>query len=128
MEEKERRVDLYRRLMEKEQSLAELKMYVKMLEEKVQRPAMVPPPVVRTPAAAPPPIPRPAPSVITAPRVATPRPANDSRETPLPPPIPFQRAPSKATAASPDSKPRAEERKVAAGSKRPLPTDGWKTW
>lgn len=35
MEEKERRVDLYRRLMEKEQSLAELKMYVRLLEERV---------------------------------------------------------------------------------------------
>ncbi len=34
MEEKERRVDLYRRLMEKEQALAELKMYVKLLEER----------------------------------------------------------------------------------------------
>jgi hypothetical protein len=37
MEEKERRVDLYRRLMEKEQSLAELRMYVKALEERVSR-------------------------------------------------------------------------------------------
>lgn len=36
MDEKERRVDLYRRLMEKEQALAELKMYVKLLEERAQ--------------------------------------------------------------------------------------------
>ncbi len=35
MEEKERRVDLYRRLMEKEQAIAELRMYVKLLEEKL---------------------------------------------------------------------------------------------
>ena len=35
MDEKERRVDLYRRLMEKEQAVAELKMYVRILEEKV---------------------------------------------------------------------------------------------
>lgn len=35
MDEKERRVDLYRRLMEREQALAELKMYVKLLEEKM---------------------------------------------------------------------------------------------
>lgn len=35
MDEKERRVDLYRRLMEREQAVAELRMYVKMLEEKL---------------------------------------------------------------------------------------------
>lgn len=34
MDEKERRVELFRRLMEKEQALAELKMYVKLLEER----------------------------------------------------------------------------------------------
>ncbi len=34
MDEKERRVDLHRRLMEREQAIAELKMYVKLLEEK----------------------------------------------------------------------------------------------
>jgi hypothetical protein len=45
MEEKERRVDLYRRLMEKEQQLAELKMYVKLLEERSgQRAEAAPPP------------------------------------------------------------------------------------
>ncbi|MDQ3263404.1 MAG: hypothetical protein M3Y59_07055, partial [Myxococcota bacterium] len=46
MEEKERRVDLYRRLMEKEQSLAELKMYVKLLEEKLAPVAKAPEPAV----------------------------------------------------------------------------------
>ncbi|GMU61670.1 MAG: hypothetical protein IT380_05735 [Myxococcales bacterium] len=35
MDEKERRVELFRRLMEREQALAELKMYVKVLEEKL---------------------------------------------------------------------------------------------
>ncbi len=35
MDEKERRVDLFRKLMEREQALAELRMYVKLLEEKV---------------------------------------------------------------------------------------------
>ncbi len=35
MDEKERRVDLYRRLMDKEQVLAELRMYVELLEEKL---------------------------------------------------------------------------------------------
>lgn len=34
MDEKERRVELFRRLMEKEQALAELKLYVKLLEER----------------------------------------------------------------------------------------------
>ncbi|MBE2247974.1 MAG: hypothetical protein IAE78_00410 [Myxococcus sp.] len=34
MDEKEKRVELFRRLMEKEQALAELKMYVKLLEER----------------------------------------------------------------------------------------------
>lgn len=66
MEEKERRVDLFRRLMEREQALAELKMYVKVLEEKVQ-------------AAAPqPPAPAPAP-------VAT---ASEPKASPTPPPAP----------------------------------------
>ena len=36
MDEKERRVELYRKLMEREQTVAELRMYVKMLEEKLQ--------------------------------------------------------------------------------------------
>lgn len=39
MDEKEKRVDLFRKLMEREQALAELKMYVKMLEEKAAAPA-----------------------------------------------------------------------------------------
>jgi hypothetical protein len=43
MDEKERRVDLFRRLMEREQALAELRMYVKILEEKMAKPAEPPP-------------------------------------------------------------------------------------
>ncbi len=35
MNEKERRVDLYRRLMDKEQAMAELRMYVRLLEDKL---------------------------------------------------------------------------------------------
>ncbi|MGV3619778.1 MAG: hypothetical protein ACO1OB_03115 [Archangium sp.] len=56
MEEKERRVDLFRRLMEREQALAELKMYVKVLEEKMTPPAPIPmaPPVVAQVRASPP--------------------------------------------------------------------------
>lgn len=37
MDEKERRVELFRRLMEREQALAELKMYVRVLEEQAAR-------------------------------------------------------------------------------------------
>jgi hypothetical protein len=69
MDEKERRVDLFRKLMEREQALAELKMYVKMLEEKVaatapaprpapvQTPPPAPAPSMRQPMRAPPPMP-----------------------------------------------------------------------
>lgn len=42
MDEKERRVELFRKLMEREQALAELKMYVKLLEEKVAATVAVP--------------------------------------------------------------------------------------
>ena len=37
MDEKERRVELHRQLMEKEQAIAELKMYVQLLEERVEQ-------------------------------------------------------------------------------------------
>lgn len=47
MDEKEKRVDLFRRLMEREQALAELKMYVKMLEDKMAAPAVVAAPSAR---------------------------------------------------------------------------------
>jgi hypothetical protein len=50
MEEKERRVDLYRRLMEREQTVAELRMYVKLLEDKLN--AASGPPAPRLPVAA----------------------------------------------------------------------------
>lgn len=77
MDEKERRVDLFRRLMEREQALAELKMYVKVLEEKLTPRAPIPesPPVVPlTPPVAtkpvvPPQVP-PAPTERPRPRVA----------------------------------------------------------
>ncbi len=59
MDEKERRVELFRRLMEKEQALAELKMYVKMLEEKLAPPAVSREPLAAVPATPPPVPPRP---------------------------------------------------------------------
>lgn len=49
MDEKERRVDLYRRLMERKQALAELELYVKILEEKLSPPPLRPPVSVRSP-------------------------------------------------------------------------------
>ena len=75
MDEKEKRVDLFRKLMEKEQALAELKMYVKMLEEKMM-------PVVAAPAPRPivmpvePPAP---PPPIAQPQRHPPRPPNRQR-------------------------------------------------
>lgn len=80
MDEKERRVELFRRLMEKEQALAELKMYVKVLEEKLA-PAQAAPSVV-TPLTTTPPAPSDA-----APRMPTPL-----RVAPVPP-VPPQVAP-----------------------------------
>jgi hypothetical protein len=50
MDEKERRVELFRRLMEREQALAELKVYVKILEERVNPPAPVVAPAPVAPA------------------------------------------------------------------------------
>jgi hypothetical protein len=105
MEEKERRVDLYRRLMEKEQAVAELRMYVKLLEEKVaQRPI---------PSAAPAPS---APVLRMVPRPPPPPPARVRvSRAPAPPPPPAPRA-----EAAPESQ-RPAARRFAA-------SDGWKAW
>jgi hypothetical protein len=75
MEEKGRRVDLYRRLMEKEQAVAELRMYVKLLEERLApKPAASAPAPVAAPVAAAAPVtvpsPKPAPAPAPAPAVA----------------------------------------------------------
>ena len=69
MDEKERRVELHRRLMEREQAIAELKMYVKLLEDKQQPTA--------------PPAEKPMPVAVAAEREAA---------KPTPPPLP-RRAP-----------------------------------
>ncbi len=106
MEEKERRVDLYRRLMEKEQQLAELKMYVKLLEERggqKAEPAPAPTQAVTPPP--PPPI-----SFVERARAAAPRPVVPQPPPPMPRPV-----------------------AVAAGAPRPnawaAPTaDGWRSW
>lgn len=118
MEEKERRVDLYRRLMEKEQALAELKMYVKLLEEKVAAPS------AKTPAAQTEPVREPL-------RVVrTPNASNMPRHAPKPPPRPA-RAPKPAdprpvrAAAAPGAQVASPG---AAPQERRAVADGWKSW
>ena len=78
MDEKEKRVDLFRRLMEREQALAELKMYVKMLEEKMAAPVVAAPkPIVMTPVQPPAP-----------PPPVAPPPSRQMRPAPVPPQMP----------------------------------------
>lgn len=98
MEEKERRVQLHTTLLQREQALAEMKHYVKMLEDKLASKAA--PPVPSEP--------------LAPPRVAAPPPP---REPPQPPPL-RPRTPVAAVARPPmppsiAPKPRLE---------------GWKTW
>lgn len=84
MDEKERRVDLYRRLMERDQVVAELRAYVKLLEAKLpprpdpvtgamphaeERPATAEVPRVATPPPMPIPTPKPAPTLQRNPSV-----------------------------------------------------------
>jgi hypothetical protein len=78
VEEKEKRVALYRTLMEKEQSLAELAMYVRVLEERLGVAAPAVPEVPKQHVAQR----RPAPEPAEAPRPAPPQPA--SRPAPAP--------------------------------------------
>lgn len=78
MDEKERRVDLFRKLMEREQALAELKMYVRVLEEKLAPPPAPPAPIVAQ-----------QPQPQQQPVSAKPPPAPSPRQTPpVPPPMP----------------------------------------
>lgn len=72
MDEKERRVELFRRLMEKEQAIAELKMYVKLLEDRAGLSTKAPEPTVE-------------------PRAAEPRPAQHHHQMPPVPPRVGQR-------------------------------------
>jgi hypothetical protein len=90
MGEKERRVELFRQLMQKEQAIAELKMYVKMLEERLEKKAPARPPQVRPAQPKPPPppprrprlaaVPPPPPPAAPAPQ-ASPRASNDGWRT-----------------------------------------------
>jgi hypothetical protein len=81
MDEKERRVDLFRRLMEREQALAELKLYVKVLEEKLAPPKPPEPVAVAAPPAAEPP----RPPVTPPPPVRTQASVRPSPRPPVPP-------------------------------------------
>lgn len=124
MDEKERRVELYRRLMEREQSLAELRSYTKALEEKLA--ALAPP---KEPA------PPPAPAKATPPpplRVATrvePAPAR-SYASVAPRIAPVEPRPPAVAPVAPRPAPARPAVAVGAGraaAARSVP-DGWKTW
>jgi hypothetical protein len=110
MEEKERRVDLYRRLMEKEQQLAELKMYVKLLEEKKAEAA---PPPVPVQAVTPPPPPI---SFVERARAMPPRPV-----VPQPPP-PIPRT------VSPQLRPVASAAGARPNAWAGPTAEGWRSW
>ncbi len=114
MEEKEKRVDLFRRLMEKEQALAELKMYVKVLEER--HAALMPPP--------PPAVPRE--QLRVAPR---PPPPGMPPASPSSPAIAAQPPAPQQPPAVPMGPPAVPNVARVNPTVRSMPTpDGWKTW
>ena len=111
MDEKERRVELYRKLMEREQTVAELRMYIRLLEEKLEPKA--------EPAAAPMSRPQPVAAPVREVHVAAvpAQPYVPPPVQPAPPSIPasaYTREPNVA----PPLPPRVARPKV----------DGWKTW
>ena len=105
MDEKERRVELYRKLMEREQTVAELRMYIRMLEEKLE-------PKVETAAVS---RPQPVAAPVREVRVAPPPPADPPAPMPRIPPV---SAYTLEPTAAPPVPPRVTRPKV----------DGWKTW
>ncbi len=114
MEEKERRVDLYRRLMEKEQALAELKMYVKLLEERAGKAEAAPPP-------APPPV-----QAVTPPPPPIPVVARARHVAPAPPPPVYAaRPPPPPQPAAPH--PAAPPRPANAWANGAT-AEGWRSW
>ena len=127
MDEKERRVELYRRLMEREQSLAELKSYVRLLEERLKAGPAEPPARPHV-AVAPPPSPAaaPAPVVRAVSAVPPPPPAAAAAAQPrsaVPPPMPLRSA----SRPPPPTPARLAAVGARAGARRP-DTLGWKTW
>jgi hypothetical protein len=103
MDEKERRVELYRKLMEREQTVAELRMYVKLLEEKLQPPKLDVQSVVQL--RAPEPVPQAQPLPIAAARAIGIE-------------VPVASAHVRAPEVAPPLPPRVARPKV----------EGWKTW
>ena len=101
MDEKERRVELFRKLMEREQIVAELRMYVKLLEEKLEPKKAAAEPERIT-------VPRPSAPVYVAQNIVQPpaarahAPSMHARAPDVAPPLP----------------PRVARPKI----------DGWKTW
>ena len=108
MDEKERRVELYRKLMEREQTVAELRMYIRVLEEKLEPKAEVARP-------APAPAAEPVMRAYVAPRPA-PAPAHVIAS--MPEPAPAASAYTREPTVAPPLPPRVARPKV----------DGWKTW
>ncbi len=101
MDEKERRVELYRRLMEKEQAVSELRSYVKLLEARLSR---LKPRAVPAPEASPPPAPAPAPQVDAA------------------------RAPPRAQASPPEPV-QVRAKATGTGGRAPIFVgDAWRSW
>ena len=130
MDEKERRVELYRRLMEREQSIAELKSYTRLLEEKLaslspqKREEPAPQPIRATPPQVRPvQIARPAPVRLEQSEVSAAARTPSFNRTP--PPLPLPRTP----APPPREAPPARQA-VAVGAARGFRAvmDGWKTW
>ena len=92
VEEKEKRIDLYRRLMEREQSLAELRAYVKLLEGELARRGFDPTAYALDPVEAPAPTTERYRAVAQAVGAEAPRAARGAQVEP-PPPAPAAPAP-----------------------------------
>lgn len=114
MDEKERRVELFRKLMEREQVVAELRMYVRLLEEKLNPPKLDQPE----------PQPRPPPQPQAQPQAQQPA---------QPPPHRVVMHPQASFSADISAAPSAHVRAPEVAP--PLPprvarprVDGWKTW
>jgi hypothetical protein len=118
MDEKERRVELYRKLMEREQTVAELRMYIRLLEEKAeQKPPPEPAPRPMVPMASLEPIPAPRRTAPFANAAPPPREV-ESPVVPTPPRPPPASAYSREPTVAPPLPPRMARPRV----------DGWKTW
>jgi hypothetical protein len=121
MDEKERRVELYRKLMEREQTVAELRMYIRLLEEKLEPKPEPVAPVRSIPVDRPQPVAAPVRQVHVSATPVEPQPQvypqPYPQQSPMPQPVSvsaYTREPNVA----PPLPPRVARPKV----------DGWKTW